>query len=82
MRKALKNLNVVITGGLKKMSRAEAYEIIKENGGTPRKKISGRTDLLVVGDTPWKTEKLCFADDHWTINIITENDFYSLIGVQ
>ena len=78
----LKNMNVVITGGLKKMTRSEAFEAIKKAGGTPRKKISGRTDLLVVGDTPWMTEKLCFAENHWTINVVTENDFYALLGVQ
>lgn len=80
--KPLQDLNVVVTGSLKKMSRKEVFSVIEENGGFPRKKISGKTNLLVVGDTPWKTEKLSFANEHWIINVITENEFYDLIGVQ
>ena len=78
----LKDMNVCITGTLKKMPRKVAFDRITKKGGKPQKKISGRTNLLVVGDTPWKTEKLSFADEHWMINVITENEFYDLIGVQ
>ena len=78
--KPLQNLDVVITGGLKKMTRAAAFDRIRKEGGRPHKKISGRTNLLVVGSTPWQTQKLSFSESHWTIDVITENEFYELIG--
>ena len=78
---ALNDLDVVITGGLTKMSRNEAFDFIRSQGGRPHKKISGRTNLLVVGSTPWKTQKLSFSEDHWTINVITEKEFYELCGI-
>lgn len=78
--KALNGLNVVVTGALKKYSRKEVFDVIRENGGTPRKKISGRTNLLVVGNTHGITDKISFSEDHWSINVITETEFYKLIG--
>lgn len=76
----LANLDVVITGELRKMTRETAFYRIRLEGGYPRKKISGRTDVLVVGKTPyWKTQKLSFSDDHF-IDTITEEEFYELIG--
>jgi len=75
----LNNLDIVITGTLSRMTRKTAFDRIRSEGGFPRKKISGNTDLLVVGQLSWMSEKLSFALDNF-IDIITENDFYDLIG--
>lgn len=77
----LNNLDVVITGTLSKMTRDTAFNRIRLEGGHPRKKISGNTDVLIVGATPWKTEKISFSDNHY-IDTLTEDEFYELIGVK
>ena len=75
----LANLDVVITGTLSKMTRDTAFHRIRMEGGRPHKKISGNTDVLVVAQTPWITEKISFSNDHY-INTLTEKEFYELIG--
>jgi NAD-dependent DNA ligase len=75
----LNNLDVVITGTLSKMTRKTAFDRIRSEGGFPRKKISGNTDLLVIGQLRWISEKLSFADDNY-IDTITEDEFYEMIG--
>ena len=77
----LKDMNVCITGTLKKMRRADAFEKIVKKGGKPQKKISKATDILVITDEAlsFPTHKL-FVADEWGTVCIDENYFYSLIG--
>lgn len=77
----LNNLDVVITGTLSKMTRERAFELIRMEGGWPHKKISGNTDVLIVGKLPhWTTQKISFSDENY-IDTISEDDFYELVGV-
>ena len=77
----LQNKNVVITGTLKKFERAKAYELISLNGGTPKDNMSNIVDILVVTDEKRNcyTNKMKKAPE--TIQVISENSFYALLGV-
>jgi len=70
---------IMFTGGLSKMSRAEAKALVEKEGGkilgTPSKKL----DYMVVGNskpTPKKVEKA----KELNIKIIDENGWYSLLN--
>lgn len=77
----LQGLDVVITGTLSKMTRETAFLRIRMEGGYPHKKISGNTDVLVVGKLPhWETHKVSFSNENY-IDTISENEFYEMIGV-
>jgi len=80
---SLQNCNVVITGGLRKMTREKAYALIKAEGGFPRKKVSSKTDYLIVSDDQMKsrhyTEKELVAE-HLDIPIMSESIFYDIVG--
>ena len=44
---------VAITGRLASMKRAEAFALIRQAGGTPRRGVTKGTSLLVVGQLGW-----------------------------
>jgi tetratricopeptide (TPR) repeat protein len=44
---------VAFTGRLASMKRAEAFELVRKHGGTPRRGITKSTSLLVVGQLGW-----------------------------
>jgi len=48
----LEGLTVVITGELDAMTREEAEEAVRAQGGNPTSSVSGNTDYLVVGANP------------------------------
>ena len=48
----LQGKTFVFTGELKTLTRSEAQEKIRENGGRPVNSVSARTDYVVVGDHP------------------------------
>ena len=82
----LTNCNVTITGGLKKMKRKDAFALIRAEGGFPRKKVSGNTDVLIIADELYnygyifhKTDKIRKATEMET-EIISEAYFYDLVG--
>jgi len=49
---ALKS-SVAFTGRLACMSRAEAFEVVRQRGGTPSEAVTKRTKLLIVGELGW-----------------------------
>src|SRR5215469_12793658 len=49
---ALKS-SVAFTGRLACMSRAEAFEVVRQRGGTPSQTVTKRTNLLIVGELGW-----------------------------
>lgn len=78
----LNKMNVVITGGLRKMERFAAYERIRMKGGCPKDNMSSIVNILVIADEKQGTEtgKIRKARENPNITILNENDFYSLIG--
>ena len=44
---------VVFTGRLACMSRAEAFEVVRQRGGTPSPAVTKRTRVLIVGELGW-----------------------------
>lgn len=72
----LSGLTFVITGSLESMTREEAEQKIREQGGKATSSVSAVTSYLVVGDNPGsklaKAEKL-------GVKIITEKELISLL---
>ncbi len=70
---------IMFTGGLSKMSRAEAKSLVEKEGGKILGTASKKLDYLVVGDskpTPKKVEKA----KQLHIKILDENSWYSLLN--
>ena len=68
---------VVFTGGLEKLTRSEAQELVRKLGGTPSGSVSKRTDLVVAGKDPGsKYDKAVKLG----IEIITEEEFLKRAG--
>src|SRR5262245_27766614 len=44
---------VSFTGRLACMSRAEAFDVVREHGGTPSPSVTRQTKVLVVGEFGW-----------------------------
>jgi BRCA1 C Terminus (BRCT) domain len=44
---------VAFTGRLACMSRAQAFEVVRQHGGTPSQAVTRRTNVLVVGELGW-----------------------------
>tara|TARA_B100001123_G_scaffold100542_1_gene116125 strand:+ start:1270 stop:3306 length:2037 start_codon:yes stop_codon:yes gene_type:complete len=69
---------IMFTGGLSKMSRAEAKSLAEKEGGKILGTASKKLDYLVVGDskpTPKKVEKA----KQLNIKILDENSWYGLL---
>jgi hypothetical protein len=49
---ALKS-SVAFTGRLACMTCAEAFEVVRQHGGTPSQTVTKRTKLLIVGELGW-----------------------------
>jgi len=70
---------IMFTGGLSKMSRAEAKALVEKEGGKILGAVSKKLDYLVVGDskpTPKKIEKA----KQLNIKILDENNWYGLLN--
>ena len=74
---ALQGQVVVLTGGLLSMSRSEAQKKIEEAGGTAASSVTGKTTLVVAGESAGsKLDKAKKAG----IPVIDEAAFLKLIG--
>lgn len=70
---------IMFTGGLSKMSRAEAKALVEKEGGKILGAASKKLDYLVVGDskpTPKKVEKA----KQLNVKILDENSWYGLLN--
>jgi tetratricopeptide (TPR) repeat protein len=82
---ALKS-SVAFTGRLACMTRAEAFEIVRQHGGTPSQAVTKRTKLLIVGELGWPllddgrpSNKLTRASSY-SVPVVSEQRFLEWIG--
>jgi TolA-binding protein len=78
--------SVAFTGQLACMSRAEAFEVVRQHGGTPSQAVTKRTNLLIVGELGWPllddgrpSNKLARANSY-SIPVVSERRFLEWIG--
>ena len=70
---------IMFTGGLSKMSRAEAKAFVEKEGGKILGTASKKLDYLVVGDSKPTTKKVEKAKQ-LNIKILDENSWYGLLN--
>ena len=70
---------IMFTGGLSKMSRAEAKALVEKEGGKILGTTSKKLDYLVVGDSKPTSKKVEKAKQ-LNIKILDENGWYSLLN--
>ena len=77
---------VAFTGRLACMSRADAFEVVRSHGGTPRQAVTRQTSVLVVGELGWPllddgrpSNKLSRAGSYG-IPVVSERRFLEWIG--
>ena len=82
---ALKS-SIAFTGRLACMTRAEAFEVVAQSGGTPSETVTKRTKLLIVGELGWPllddgrpSNKLGRATAYG-VPIVSERRFLEWIG--
>jgi hypothetical protein len=78
--------SVAFTGRLACMTRAEAFEVVRQHGGTPSEAVTRRTNLLIVGELGWPllddgrpSNKLSRATS-FCIPVVSERRFLEWIG--
>ena len=64
---------VSFTGRLACMSRAEAFAVVRQHGGTPNAGVTKRTKVLVVGELGWP-----LLDDGRPSNKLTQANAYGI----
>jgi hypothetical protein len=84
-RSALKS-SVAFTGRLACMTRAEAFEVVRQHGGTPSNAVTKRTKLLIVGELGWPllddgrpSNKLARASSY-NVPVVSERRFLEWTG--
>ena len=80
------NSSVAFTGRLACMSRAEAFAVVRQRGGTPSPTVTKRTKLLIVGELGWPllddgrpSNKLNRATEYG-VPVVSERRFLEWIG--
>ena len=73
------NKTFMFTGGMEKMSRSEAKQIVENEGGKVLGSPSKKLDYLVIGDSKPTIKKVNQAKD-LGIKILKEKDWYKLIN--
>ena len=68
---------IMFTGGLSKMSRAEAKTIIEKNSGKILSSVNKKLNYLIVGDKP--TNKKVNQAKDYNIKIINQEEFNQLL---
>lgn len=75
----LKGAKFIITGSLPNYSRNEIKELIEKNGGKVISAVSKNLNYLIAGENPGS--KLKKAKEIESVNIISENEFLKMIGI-
>jgi tetratricopeptide (TPR) repeat protein len=82
---ALKS-SVAFTGRLACMTRAEAFEVVRQRGGAPSQGVTKQTKLLIVGELGWPllddgrpSNKLSRANGYG-VPVVSERRFLEWIG--
>src|SRR5215467_4106912 len=77
---------VAFTGRLACMTRAEAFDVVRQHGGTPSQTVTKRTKLLIVGELGWPllddgrpSNKLTRARSY-NVPVVSERRFLEWIG--
>ena len=75
---------VAFTGRLACMSRTEAFDVVRQRGGTPSPAVTKRTRVLIVGELGWpllddgrpsnKLSRATLADTKARSKVKPEND--------
>lgn len=68
----------VITGSLDSMTRDQAKQAVRSQGGAATSSVSGNTDYLVVGHEPGQTKQEDAADHD--VPTLDEDEFLDLLG--
>ena len=76
----LEGKTLVITGELQAMTRQQAEELVRREGGKATGSVSSKTDYLVTGANPGLS-KTRAAEKHGT-EVLDENAFLNLVGHQ
>jgi DNA polymerase-3 subunit epsilon len=82
----------VFTGGLQKMVRATAEQLVVNHGGMVGHNITKKTNILVLGNLAYssgikdgKSSKWKKAEEYLVegqdIEILSENNFYEMLGI-
>jgi tetratricopeptide (TPR) repeat protein len=78
--------SVAFTGRLACMSRAKAFDVVRQHGGTPSPEVTKRTKVLIVGELGWPllddgrpSNKLSRATEYG-IPVVSERRFLEWIG--
>ena len=78
--------DVAFTGRLASMSREEAFALVRRNGGTPRRGVTRKTAVLVVGELGWpllpdgQPSKSLSLAKSYGIAIASERRFLEWVG--
>ncbi len=75
----LKGAKFIITGSLSNYSRNEIKKLIEKNGGKVISAVSKNLNYLIAGENPGS--KLKKAKEIGSVNIISENEFLKMIGI-
>src|SRR5246500_5805121 len=77
---------VAFTGRLACMSRSEAFDVVRQRGGSPSPEVTKRTQVLIVGELGWPllddgrpSNKLSRAIEYG-IPVVSERRFLEWIG--
>ena len=77
---------IAFTGRLASMRRSEAFALVREHGGTPRRGVTKTTRVLVVGELGWPllddgqlSKNLSLAKNH-NVEIVSERRFLEWLG--
>jgi tetratricopeptide (TPR) repeat protein len=78
--------NVAFTGRLAAMKREDAFALVRGKGGTPRRGLTRKTDILVVGELGWPllpdgepSKSLSLAKSYGVV-IASERQFLEWVG--
>ena len=76
----LSNINVMFTGGFKKISRSEAKTLTESLGGKVLGSVSKKLNILIVGDSKPTKKKVDKAKE-LKVKIYSEKEWYKLLNI-